>query len=321
MSLARSPAVFFGLLILVRGLGQSALSTISISMVGKWFGRRLGIAMGAYSVILTLLFGVAFGVIGSAVAHVGWSTSWMSVGAAILLIVAPMCALLVRSSPVGFPGSTQEFPSNARSLATDAADEVAGYTLGRAACTLRFWIFALATSLFGLAAAGLGLFGESILAELGFSQQTFVTLLAVSTLIALAGQFGCGWAMRKWLPARLLAVAMLLYGGTLLALPWITSLTQLYAYAAVNGFAGGMIMVSFFAIWADAFGRTHLGRIQGAAQMLTVLSSAIGPLLFEVCRAETGSYAVAFYSLAVPVLLLALIAWFLKPADVTRQIA
>src|SRR5262245_59077411 len=54
----------FVLLTLTRGLGQSALSVASISAVGKWFERRVGLAMGVYAFLLSALFAVAFGVIG-----------------------------------------------------------------------------------------------------------------------------------------------------------------------------------------------------------------------------------------------------------------
>jgi hypothetical protein len=54
----------------------------------------------------------------------------------------------------------------------------------------------------------------------------------------------------------------------------------------------------FFSFWGRAYGRAHLGRIQGAAQILTVLASAVGPLLLAQCVAWTGSYATAFYALA-----------------------
>ena len=45
------------------------------------------------------------------------------------------------------------------------------------------------------------------------------------------------------------------------------------------------------------------GRIQGAAQVLTVLASALGPLLLAPCVAWTGSQAAAFYTLAAMVVL------------------
>src|SRR5262245_16793838 len=44
------------LLVLMRGLGQSALSVVSLTMVGKWFVRRLSFAMGVFSVIISLGF-------------------------------------------------------------------------------------------------------------------------------------------------------------------------------------------------------------------------------------------------------------------------
>jgi hypothetical protein len=52
----------------------------------------------------------------------------------------------------------------------------------------------------------------------------------------------------------------------------------------------------------------RLGSV-GTAQMMTVLSSAVGPLLLAQCHAVTGSYATVFYALAGIVMLLALGAW------------
>ena len=52
-----------------------------------------------------------------------------------------------------------------------------------------------------------------------------------------------------------------------------------------------------------------MGRIQGAAQALTVVASAVGPLLLAECVTRTGSYAAMFYLLAVVVSALGLVAW------------
>ena len=54
---------FIGLLALVtltRGFGQSALSVVSLTMVGKWFARRLDAAMGVYAVAMSVGFMIAF---------------------------------------------------------------------------------------------------------------------------------------------------------------------------------------------------------------------------------------------------------------------
>jgi MFS family permease len=90
--------------------------------------------------------------------------------------------------------------------------------------------------------------------------------------------------------------------------------------AVLMGAAGGMITVVFFAIWPQVFGRLHLGRIQGAAQMLTVFSSALGPILFAQSATRMGSYAPALYGLA-PVVLGMAVAIYLTPFPRIRSLA
>ena len=79
-------------------------------------------------------------------------------------------------------------------------------------------------------------------------------------------------------------------------------------WATAMGAGGGVVMVQFFSIWPRAFGRVHLGRIQGSAQALTVLASALGPLLLAWCVEATGSYGLMFRVLAAIIAALALAA-------------
>jgi MFS family permease len=128
-------------------------------------------------------------------------------------------------------------------------------------------------------------------------------------MIALVGQLGCGWLTLRWSMQRLLGIAMCLYAAAIGALPVLRTHLELWFFAALIGLAGGMITVMFFAVWRRAFGAAHLGRIQGAAQMLTVLASAIGPLIFAKSAAWTGSYFPALWVLAPCVLLLSVAAF------------
>ena len=56
-------------------------------------------------------------------------------------------------------------------------------------------------------------------------------------------------------------------------------------------FAGGLLTVVFFSFWRQAYGVLHLGAIQGAAQLLTVMASAAGPVLLAVGQRSAGSHA------------------------------
>jgi MFS family permease len=286
--------MLFALVLATRALGQSALSVASITAVGKSFDRYVGMAMGVYSVLLTMLFAAAFTVVGTSVRVDGWRPAWASVAFGLFLFAAP-AALLMRG--------------HAAHASSDEATGEKSLSLASALRTPAFWVFAGATSLFGLVSSGLGLFNEAVLAERGFDQHTYVRFLAGTTIIGLAGQLVCGWLTVRWSMQRLLGLAMFIYALALAALPVLTTQTQLWSFAALIGLSGGMITVIFFAVWRRAFGVLHLGRIQGAAQMLTVLASAIGPLIFAKSASWTGSYFPAVWTLAPCVFLLSMAAF------------
>lgn len=289
--LAGGAVMLFLLVLATRALGQSALSVASITAVGKSFDRRVGVAMGVYSVLLSVFFAAAFVGVGNAVRVSGWRVAWALVAYGLVLFAAPI-VLLLRERPVGGASDPEE------------SDGGGGLSLAAALRTPAFWVFGGATSLFGLVSSGLGLFNEAVLEERGFHQQTYVTFLAATSIIALAGQLLCGWLTLHWSMQRLLGLAMFIYAAALAALPLLVTLSQLWIFAVLIGLSGGMITVLFFAAWRHAFGAAHLGRIQGAAQMLTVVASAIGPLVFAQCAALTGSYTPALWTLAPCVLIL-----------------
>lgn len=320
MSGARSLAALVLTVTLTRGLGQSALSVVSITMVGQWFVKRLTLAMAIYTVALSVGFMVAFPVVGAAVVAYGWRAAWGAVGAALLLGLAPLAWLFARRSPEacglrpdGETGSDVDDEGDAeRASVVDENEAREGHTLREALRTPAFWVFGLSSAVYGLTASGIGLFNESILAERGFDATTYHRTLVITALTALAGNFLGGWLTEKWSINRLMALAMLLLGGSLVALPHVRTEAHVAAYAVVMGLAGGFVIVIFFSFWSRAYGRAHLGQIQGAAQALTVLASAVGPLLLAECVTRTGSYAAMFYALTLVVAALGLAAWFVR---------
>ncbi|HEX6163894.1 MAG TPA: MFS transporter [Vicinamibacterales bacterium] len=270
---------------LTRGLGQSALSVISLAMVGQWFTRGVDLAMAIYSVVLSIGFMIAFPVVGSIVQSQGWRVAWFSIGVALLVVLAPVSLLIARSA------------TDRRGAALDAA-EVSGLTWQEAVRTPAFWVFSIGAALYGLVASGIGLFNESILAERGFGPDVYYQTLIVTAMTALLGNFGGGWLATRLSLTNLLAISLFVLALGLAALPHITSIGQVMMWATAMGLGGGLVMVLFFSVWPRVYGRAHLGRIQGAAQAMTVIASAVGPLLLAWCVEWTGSYAAMFNILA-----------------------
>ena len=142
---------------LTRGFGQSALSVVSLALVGKWFARRLNLAMGVYALLVGIGFIAAFPSVGAAVVEFGWRAPWGMIGWVLLLVVAPLCWLIVRNQP--------EDRGLELDGVADPAPQLSDLTTGEALRSPAFWIFALSSSLFGLVYSGISLFNESILVE------------------------------------------------------------------------------------------------------------------------------------------------------------
>jgi MFS family permease len=300
---------------LTRGLGQSALSVVSLALVGKWFARRLNQAMGLYALLVGIGFIIAFPSVGQVVQSSGWRTAWGGVGLALMLLCAPIAFLFVRNAPAA---EGDQAMGDVENLAAQPSD----LTMWQALATPAFWIFALSSAMFGLVYSGIALFNESILKERGFGPATYYMALVLSTMLGLAANFIGGWLASWWHIQRLMGVGMAALAVALLMLPNVATETHVAAYAVTMGVAGGIVTVVFFSVWGQVFGRSQLGRIQGCAQMLTVLASAIGPLLLAQTLARTGAYDAIFYGLGVVVVALGVGSWLVPlPERASRSTA
>ncbi len=266
---------------LTRGLGQSMLSVISISMMGKRFSKDAGLPMGLYAVLVTVCMALGVWVLSARVAAGGWRASWWEMSLAIAVLSPLVCALAIP-----LPREQQ----------VDHADggsdrRRASATLAKALASPFFWAIALSIALFALVTSGFSLFQQSILAERGLPERVYHQVLIVGLLTGLVANLVGGWLLRSQTPQVVLLVAMLLLASSLAAMPIVETSLQAFLQAVVAAAGGGLLTVLFFAIWSDVFGERHLGKIQGVAQMITVLSSAVGPLVVAGGRAYWGTYS------------------------------
>jgi MFS family permease len=292
------PLDLFILVLLTRGLGQSGLSVVSLALVGKVAGRKPGAVIGVYSFLVALGFMAAFAVVKAAfeTLHVDWRSLWGTMGW-VLSAAGVLALVFVREPKTAVVSETAGETDTERS-----------FTLGAALLTPAFWVFGLATSFYGMVAAGVSLFNQSLLAERGFDREVFLTITTVTPLIGLAANLGAGWLATKVRLGVLLAGSLLILAGAMAAFPHVATLTEVYAYAAAMGVSGGILTVVFFAVWRQAYGPVSLGQIQGAAQLLTVLASAAGPLVLAAGQRHYGSYGPVVQNLAAVAAAFALVA-------------
>lgn len=286
-------------LIFTRGLGQSALSVVSMSIVAKAFrAKQLGLAMAFYSMMLAPLHLILIQGVGWALKDAGfdWRTVWGMVGVALVALSATSFLLVPRAVSHRANG---EIPG-----------DHSGSTLWQALRTPAFWLFSLTISIWGMIYSGVALFNVDIFKERGFDEKLYFNVLSLITVVALASKLFFGWLINYVPLTRLLAACLLATAASLGGLPFATQEWQAYAYAIGLGIASGAVALLFFATWGKLYGKRELGRIQGVAQMMTVFASASGPFVFSYGKRATTSYTPIFHILAALVLCMAIAAWF-----------
>ena len=207
-------------------------------------------------------FIAAFPGVGQAVLKVGWRQAWSWVGWFLVLGLTPLAALAVRDNP---EDSGLRLDGDIEEQSTVLYD----LTVWDALRSPAFWTFALSSSIFGLVYSGIALFNQSILEQRGFDATTYHTVLAISTMLGLIANFAGGWLASRWSIQKLMGVGMAALACALLALPLVRTYAHVMLYGAIMGVSGGVVTVVFFSVWGQAFGRSHLGRIQGCAQTMT----------------------------------------------------
>ena len=355
MSAVQSETGLFATLLATRGFGQSALSVASIALISKYFPKRkLGVSMGIYSVLTSFFFMAVFGIVGWGLEHVGdyvatvggiettvagWRLVWGGVGAALLLVCLPLVLVGVRrghESPVTEDFGGGDFGGGdfgggdfvergyvdsqaANADAREGSDETSGLTFVAAIRTGAFWVFGLSISFFNLVSSGTGLYNQHILGERCFDAETYHFLLVLAVPSGLVANLVAGMMARRTGVRPLLIACLTIMGAATFMFPFVETLAQVYAYTVAFSLAGGGLSVLFFIVWADLFGKLEVGRIQGAAQMTTVVASAVGPIYFAYSAMWTGTYDAAFYAGGTLSLAFALAACFINTKFTGKQ--
>ena len=319
MSRARDEASLFVTLTLVRGLGQGALSVVAIALVGKWFERRVGPAMGAFTLLLAVGFVAPIFLVGAAVELVGWRGAWAWVGYALALGLAPLAFLVGRDSPEA-RGMAPDRPE--KEEPSPGAGVPRSASLLDAARTPAFWVYTLAATLFNFVFSALTLDSELLLSEHGLAGGSVnQIILGVLMFSGLPANVVAGWLARSRPLGRLLAAGVAILAVSLAVFPFVTSVGAAVGYAALLGVSGGIITVVYFAVYGHTYGRGHLGSIQAAVQVLSVLASATGPVALAACRAYLNGTGPFFFAFAIGAAVVAVLSWFVRPPALAGRLS
>lgn len=248
-------------------------------------------------------------VIEALIGALGWRLAYVTLGGLVAVTILPLGAWLYRGRPELY-GLQPD--SAAQETRTRPPNERA-YTLAQARRTLTFWLFS--SSDFFVAALGTGLIFHhyDIMASGGVDRLAAAAVFVPFGFITAGTNLVTGVLMDRVPPRFLLSVMLLLLCASLVFAPQVTTPTLVLVYGAVLGLSQGMKGAIQGSVYAYYFGRAHIGAIKGFAITLSVAGTAFGPPLFALGMGWLGGYAPILFLSALPPLIVALLAPFLRP--------
>ncbi|HLG10807.1 MAG TPA: MFS transporter, partial [Dehalococcoidia bacterium] len=137
-------------------------------------------------------------------------------------------------------------------------------------------------------------------------------------LVSFLGRYFWGFLADR-LHIRLTLLVIAVYSGisltSILILPGQTALVA----GAIAGLGlGGWVGLNQV-VWADYFGRAHLGAISGITRPFITISSATGPLLIAALADISGSYTVSVLVMAASWWFCALFLLLVRPVNRPMQ--
>jgi len=353
--LSRTQSYWYFMLIFIGFLSlgfRSGYNNATIAALNNWFRRKRSLAMSIAS-IGNGLGGALAPLVGLMVFTLGWRTSALISGIAIIAVVVPLSFLVRRSPesmgllPDGDRADAQESPPrqrrNLREVGTPGASVLAvgeahaglpvaeaDFTAKEAMLTPSYWLLVLAVGLRNTVHSGMSFLLAPVmvwfLASGGRGEKEslpiaalFVGLLSFSTLF-----FNpcVGWLGDTWSKQRLSAVAMV--GGALALLVLLLGhnsghLWVLAIFAVLLAFSESANPLAW-AIMGDFFGRRSFATLRGWQHLPDQLMSMSTPVWMGWIFDRTDSYFWALVPLIVVYGLSAFFYWTIPRPNIPSRL-
>jgi len=291
---------------LARGVAQTIGNALLGSLVvnvtlSKWFIARRGMAVAIASSGVSLGGVLMTPLVSAIIDQWGWRDAWVALGVMVWVLVLPS-AMIMRRAPEDYglhpDGMTPEqaltFSQAKRRLSS--VSEVQ-WTRHEAVRTKTIWLIIAA---YGIANIGIGamlLHMVPFLTDHGWTRSEAALLYSIQAWVALLSKPAWGVLMDRFHPRFLSAFGFVVAAIGVLAIlaaahsgSWI----PLAAALALWGLGIGGSIPLQETVWANYFGRQHLGSIRSIAMPFSIIFGAGGPLLAGLLYDGSGSYTLAF---------------------------
>ena len=287
--LTNSLVQLFGTFILIGMVGNATAQMGFARAVSSWFEEHRGKGLALM---------IAGGTVGSVfvplitqrlLALYGWRSTYAILGAAPLLIAAPLVVLFVREKTHHRAVTASVLPSGAR--------------LGEALRSRAFWILALTLFLTAMSTTGIVTHLAALLTDRGVSPRGAALGVSVVAGTGILGRLVTGWFLDRNFGPRVNMVMLFTTAAGLLLLSGTRSTAGGLVASALIGFsAGGESDVTPYLL-SRYFGLRRFATLYGLTWTAFAIAAAMGSILLGRAFDSTGSYGTMLIRMATLVLI------------------
>jgi MFS transporter, OFA family, oxalate/formate antiporter len=262
------------------GVGTTPLGYLTV--LPRYFDKRLGLAFGLAMVGLGLGTVVMPMLAQQFIASQGWRSAYMSLGGVAVVMAMVAMAILFAAGA----GKQPEF------LSTRSHVFEQGLRLSEALRDVRFWLLLLCVLCVSAAALGFSVHGVSVMTDRGIDAAMAARMAGLAAIGVMVGRL-FGGALMDVLPARWVAFASFALGAAGI---WIFAIDTTQAVSLLTLAA----FLASFAIGAEGdfiplavrryFGLKSFGAIYGVMFFAYATGGGIGPVVMGLTFDKTGDY-------------------------------
>jgi MFS family permease len=284
-----------------RVIFSSPVQIGSSVVVSRWFIRRRGRANGMLSFCHSIGM-TGFPLMASIlIAIYGWQVTWQILGVAVWLIALLPVYFFLAETPesVGvLPDGDELLASKLEMIEPDPMNDPM-WNLSSAIRTPALWQLAVGGGLLYVIHSGTNTHLAAHLQSIGMTGTIAASAVILNAVFTGVGGLCWGWLAEKIQIRFCYALVALVMAVSAMLFVFVSSALDSLLIASLFGISlGGMLVVPSVS-FADYFGRESLGSIRGISEPFVGLGQAVGALMSGIIYDLTGSYHVAFYTMAI----------------------
>lgn len=310
LSYTQSLLTFYGAFLLLGFGAGGCTSIVTMTAVGNWFKKNVGIAFG----VLSAGFGASgllIPLIVWLIEVVQWRTTLIILGLGMWAIGIPL-SFVIRDKPetYGYLPNGETAPKSTPSFER----QIENHIPFREALKNRSFLFLnIAEVIRMMLVTAVVTHAMPYLSSGGMSRTTAGLVVAGIPLTSIIGRVGFGWLADRYPKKRILFFSFLMMGVGLLTIcfPQRLGMIFFFLFTFPPSFGGSMVLRG--AILQEYFGRDIFGRMLGVIMGSASVGGIIGPTLAGFVFDTTGSYQYLWLAFSGVIVLTSFLILRIKP--------